>query len=295
MRDQAKPALLLHIGWPKTATTYLQLHVFPETPGVHYLGKDFPTEDWWTIERAVQVATDEEFANQLDGYQDYVRSQLSAEKLNVLSQEGFTRAGRYTPKKQVALTRTFTRLHRLFGRVSDLSVLALTRSPRAMLNSYLNQFSNEIDVYGITPQTVARTLDGTSVHLPTRNVLDTFLYRQYEDWWKEKLNVGSVTFLPYENFQSDYTVLNECVREMTGKNVEFTFPKTSVNKSGKNKKLDRLRKIARPENFHKLFDAKKLRYYKRFFLKKNVVGFDENFFAQQAEAIDRYYDNSNRY
>ncbi|MEI6800252.1 MAG: hypothetical protein WCO04_13710 [Pseudomonadota bacterium] len=34
-----KPSVIIHIGFPKTATTTLQTHVFPRLPSLHYLGK----------------------------------------------------------------------------------------------------------------------------------------------------------------------------------------------------------------------------------------------------------------
>jgi len=35
----------IHIGFPKTATTTLQNHLFSKHPGIHYLGKPYRDDD----------------------------------------------------------------------------------------------------------------------------------------------------------------------------------------------------------------------------------------------------------
>lgn len=41
-----RPQLFLHIGYPKTATTTLQTHLFPKHPDINYLGKFIPNHDY---------------------------------------------------------------------------------------------------------------------------------------------------------------------------------------------------------------------------------------------------------
>jgi hypothetical protein len=42
-RPTSTPPLVIHAGYPKTATSTFQRHVFPHHPDIHYLGKDFPS------------------------------------------------------------------------------------------------------------------------------------------------------------------------------------------------------------------------------------------------------------
>jgi hypothetical protein len=63
----------LHVGMPKTATTFLQRHVFPKIPGVHYVGWDteFFAHDFQRIKYSCPFSYIDELHN---GFRQYLES-----------------------------------------------------------------------------------------------------------------------------------------------------------------------------------------------------------------------------
>lgn len=96
MYGAASGKLFLHVGFPKTATTTLQRHLFAQHDDLCYLGKPF-SRQMWKIERQLLRLDSEQFQKRLDDLKvQFVRELPESNGRPILlSHEGFLRNTRY--------------------------------------------------------------------------------------------------------------------------------------------------------------------------------------------------------
>lgn len=96
---------VIHIGFPKTATTTLQNHLFAKHPGILYLGKPYPDDDLkGMISRLVMQESTVYQAENLEQYIDkYLAEELeTGKKVFLISDETFVSAAKVRDKGVVA-------------------------------------------------------------------------------------------------------------------------------------------------------------------------------------------------
>ena len=157
---------LLHFGYAKTATTYLQRRVFPSAEGINYLGKPFDLEkgkaealiEKYLDFRVQKVHKFDRFFEHEDvmriqeyhdmdlgGLEAHYGNILSDKQLNVWSHEGYLRPGR----KRSPLNRklAISNIKKLFETAGsdDVKALVVLRDTKKMLTSYSIQFHRDFD------------------------------------------------------------------------------------------------------------------------------------------------------
>lgn len=77
--------LYLHLGYPKTATTFLQREYFSKSKNINYLGKPFNKK----IINLFKEITKKKMSNNIRFKKKYIINNLSKKKINLISQESF--------------------------------------------------------------------------------------------------------------------------------------------------------------------------------------------------------------
>ena len=119
--------LVLHIGYAKCATTFLQKNVYPALDGLHYLGRHYSGN---TPDRSNDKFLHEFVFGGEEGVKDfgnYLSGQLDAEKITLLSHENFIR-----PYKPAQL---FERLKVLEDYVGELKIILTIRNQADLILS----------------------------------------------------------------------------------------------------------------------------------------------------------------
>lgn len=83
--------LVIHVGYGRTGTTWLQEEVFPRATGAHYLGKSKAEFPRWLIDWS--YLDDPEFERRLPEIRARLEDSCRADVVNVVSSEAFTRGG----------------------------------------------------------------------------------------------------------------------------------------------------------------------------------------------------------
>jgi hypothetical protein len=96
---------VIHIGFPKTATTTLQNHLFAKHPGIHYLGKPYRDDDLKGMIR--DLVMQESTVYNADNLEQYINKHLAQEretgkKVFLISDETFVSAAKVRDKGVVA-------------------------------------------------------------------------------------------------------------------------------------------------------------------------------------------------
>jgi hypothetical protein len=131
--------LFIHVGFPKTASSTLQRHLFARHSDVSYLGKPF-SDPMARVEEAMLTLDEAAFEREKPELQRRVREEIAKAPAGrmVLSHEGFLRSTRYGHHD---VRRTARRIHDIFaaalGADGELRILiCLRRQPDLLLSHY---------------------------------------------------------------------------------------------------------------------------------------------------------------
>ena len=145
--------LFIHIGFPKTASSTLQRHLFARHSGLGYLGKPF-SETLARVEESILTLDNVLYEERKAGLQDLVRGEIAKFPRDTLliSHEGFLRNTRYGHHD---LGTTAQRLHEIFGEClgpdgSVQIIVNLRKQPDLILSHYahfVRGTQDEFDTY----------------------------------------------------------------------------------------------------------------------------------------------------
>ncbi len=188
----AVPGPLIHIGYHKTGTTWLQRYLFKDT-GIGFS----PTISHPTLLRTLWTphALDFDAATCRSGFDPYLKIAREAGLMPVISEEelsGNPHVGG-DMSKEIA-----SRLHATFP---DGRVLLMIREQRRMIRSVYAQYVRDTGVWSLE-----RYLDppivNRRVQYPTFR-LEHFRYDRLIRWYIELFGRSNVLVLSYEQFRSD--------------------------------------------------------------------------------------------
>jgi hypothetical protein len=145
--------LFIHIGFPKTASSTLQRHLFARHSGLGYLGKPF-SETLARVEESILTLDSNHFEERKADLQELVRGEIANVHHDTLliSHEGFLRNTRYGHHD---LGTTAQRLHKIFGEClgpdgSVQIIINLRKQPDLILSHYahfVRGTQDEFDAY----------------------------------------------------------------------------------------------------------------------------------------------------
>lgn len=190
--------LFLHVGYPKTASTTLQKHLFARHPDLFYLGRPF-AEPIAAIEKDILTADAERFDQRLSESQAAVRAALAAAGARpaLLSHEGFLRATRYDGHD---VRRTAERLHRLFAgaleQADEIGVVIVVRNQADLILSHFVQFvkgrQSDLDAYLVA-----------ALEDPRSGLLSSLFYDDIADLYAGLFGRAKVNVLAFESLVDD--------------------------------------------------------------------------------------------
>ena len=140
--------IIIHIGFPKSASTFLQTQIFSKHNEINFLGR--PSEIWskyfYSIEEKIFCYDDTQFEKELPDILKHIgKLKLHNSKINLLSHEGFLRATRYEIKDGANIYRNITRLHKIFESFGEVYFFFVIRNHLDFLYSHYIQFFAKLD------------------------------------------------------------------------------------------------------------------------------------------------------
>lgn len=199
--------IVLHLGYPKTGTTWLQREVFARQPAINNLGKPYARSPSKAFSQHVAEASDEEFLSSLPRYTAYFASRMVKNRVNLFSNEGFVRATFAKIGQGHDILRTATRLRQVFEPLGEVSAFLLIRNHTDYLYSHYSQFTGAWRAFGLDE---ARLLPALRGEAPDQAfILDNFKYFQTIGQLRDRLGPIQLHWHFYEDFAQDNTAFVE--------------------------------------------------------------------------------------
>lgn len=116
--------LIVHVGLPRTASTFLQERIFEHLKGIHYIGKTRPAYPDWLKEW--HYASDLDFHRHRTWIRNHLNEARVEDKPNVLSSEMFTMWG----------NQASTQAARLHSIAPEAKIIMVLRNPLERMRSF---------------------------------------------------------------------------------------------------------------------------------------------------------------
>ena len=192
--------IILHMGYPKTATTLLQANVFSVDTNLNFLG---PNQDVIAeLVKRCRVLSDDEFDQAKVGIRENLAAVLSQDKLNVISHEHLLDVKEFSFPGGVDLSRAFVRVHELLASFGDVKVMFFIRKHDEMLKSYCSEHFMSMIYYNFTVKSVRRLVNREQ---SVRKVflLNQFRYFETYNFLCNQVGESRVKLFLYEEFRDN--------------------------------------------------------------------------------------------
>jgi len=183
--------MYIHIGFGRTATTWLQELIFSQHDKIHYLGKTENNYPQWLIE--LHYLDDYYFQKNEKKIKDKINELKDPAKINVISSEAFTRSG----------GEIFNQARRIKIIFSNVKIILVLRDPIDLIASFYKYtvgeglFTLDLEEYldwGLTP----------FVHYKRKPIyLPDFFYDNTINIYQSFLGADTICILKYEDLKNN--------------------------------------------------------------------------------------------
>lgn len=213
-----KKKIFIHLGFPKTASTYLQNNIFPNMKETLYLGKPF--------ENTIRILEYKILKLNETQYEQEKKDLInSLEKIfnkpnnkYILSHEGFLRCTRYNePDNPISnnIFQTLKRLDEIFSNYCEVNFILVIRKYDDMLRSYLLQFHNTFK-FEYNEDNFLKDLRKDETDL---NILKNFYYGEIIKFI-EKLKINYKVLI-YEDLKNNPSVYHQQLFNFIGITIDY--------------------------------------------------------------------------
>jgi hypothetical protein len=203
------PNVVLHLGYPKTATTTFQLHLFPKHSGIEYLGKFIPSHRFKTQELFLQI--DSLYRNKylnpkkIKDLKDFIKNQrlLYPDKTILLSSESFL----HTTTFNIDLT--ISRIKKIFY---PCRIWVTFREQLSLLKSFYlmhGQYGQYLYIDGLMPNEKLKfpldfkTWINLQKRAPDKNLIGILKYNQIASLLTKTFGKKNILFTFYEDLKEN--------------------------------------------------------------------------------------------
>ena len=228
-----KKQIYIHLGFPKTASTYLQNNIFPHMKGALYLGKPFENTISILEKKILKLNETQYEQEKKDLINSLEKIFNKSNNKYILSHEGFLRYTIYNePDNPISnnIFQTLKRLDEIFSNYCEVNFIIVIRKYDEILRSYFIQFHStfkfEYNEYNF--------LKDLRENKTEKNILNNFYYGEIIKFI-EKLKINYKVLI-YEDLTNNPKVYHQELFNFIGINIDY---KNQIFNSSRNKSLIR--------------------------------------------------------
>ena len=224
-----KKQIYIHLGFPKTASTYLQSNIFPHMKGAIYLGKPFGNTISMLEKKILKLNETQYEQEKKDLINSLEKIFNKSNNKYILSHEGFLRCTRYNELDNPIsnnIFQTLKRLDEIFSNYCEVNFIIVLRKYDKMLRSYFTQFHRgfkfEYNEYNF--------LKDLRENKTEKNILKNFYYGEIINFI-EKLKINYKVLI-YEDLKNNPKVYHQELFNFIGINIDYKdqiFNSTEIN------------------------------------------------------------------
>ena len=192
--------IVLHMGYPKTATTFLQDNIFSVDKNLNFLGSN--QEIIADMIKHCRVLSDDDFEQAKAAISENLATVLTEDKLNIISHEHLLDVKEFSLPGGVDLHRAFVRVRELLASFGELKVMFFIRKHDEMLKSYCSEHFMSMVYYNFTIKSIRRLVNREK---STRKafLLNQFRYFETYNFLCNQVGENRVKLFLYEEFRDN--------------------------------------------------------------------------------------------
>ena len=285
-----KNKTFIHIGFPKTGTTYLQNNIFNKI-SIYYLGKpwDGKIEKLRIIDKNLSLLEDKDFKKIKKNYIKLISNMYNGK--NLISNEDCLRVSRYAPQKKNNIFKNLKRYYELLSPNSEVYYILIIRNHKDLLYSYFNEYGYTLqERFKINKKNLIKILKRKQKNL----IFDSFKYYKIYNYLIKMVGQKRVKVLFYEDLKYNsnffFKDLFQFMKVKKKKyKIDYSYNRTIDKFSPIYVKLF---KLFKKDFVFKLFNIKNYILYINFFFKilfeKNIF-YEYPYFEKNKSIISNFY------
>lgn len=188
------------MGYPKTATTFLQDNIFSVDKNLNFLGSN--QEIIADMIKHCRVLSDDDFEQAKAAISENMATVLTEDKLNIISHEHLLDVKEFSLPGGVDLHRAFVRVRELLASFGELKVMFFIRKHDEMLKSYCSEHFMSMVYYKFTVKSIRRLVNREQ---STRKafLLNQFRYFETYNFLCHQVGESQVKMFLYEEFRDN--------------------------------------------------------------------------------------------
>lgn len=274
--------IYLHIGHPKSGSTFLQLYFFKNL-NVNFIGRPYPKKAH-EIENIFATTDDVYFKKSKPKILKFFKKVLKNNKKNVISIEDLTKPTFLTQKKGHNIFKCLKRYYKILLNFGDVKIIYVIRSHADIIGSFYEQYYLEDwKFYDITHDKVLNFFKNKKSSKELRFLFNSFNYSKNFTKLQNIFGDNKVQILFYEDLKFDYVFFKNEIISFMGLDENIKIQKQIANSSTEKSSYLRLAtKIVKniiTRNYRIFYDIKrefndlKLKIYEIKFRKKILKNF----------------------
>lgn len=221
----------LHLGYPKTASTYLQLHVF-NNMNANFIGRPYSHDEYYDIEKKIITYSDKNFHKEFSKILDAYKVK-TIKKINILSIENILLGNVYNSHAKNNIFRTIKRYKLIFSQIGKVKILFAIRSHTELIKSMYYQYNSELFKYHkIKSKNLIEFF--TKKNKKCDFIFKTLNFHTLHAFLKKEFNKKNVKMLFYEDLESNYNKYIAEISKFIKINENTKFQNKYVNKTTDN-------------------------------------------------------------
>lgn len=222
--------IYLHIGHPKSGSTFLQYHFF-NVLNVHFIGRPYSKEAF-DIEKIIAASDNTTFKKNKAKIIKFFQRVLKSKQKNVISIEDLTKPTFLTQKKGHNIFKCLKRYYKILSNFGDVKIIYVIRSHTEIISSFYEQYYLEDwKFYNITHDKVVNFFKYKKFSKELSFLFNSFNYSKNFTKLQNIFGDNKVKILFYEDLKFDYVFFKNEIINFMGLDENIIIQKQIANAS----------------------------------------------------------------
>lgn len=222
--------IYLHIGHPKSGSTFLQYYFF-KVLNLNFIGRPYSKEAF-DIEKIMATSDNIVFEKNKLKVTKFFQKVLKNKQKNVISIEDLTKPTFLSQKHGHNIFKCLQRYNNILSNFGEVKVIYVIRSHCDIIPSFYEQFYLEDwKFYNITHEKILDFFKSDKYRKELNFLFDSFMYFKNYKKLQKIFNSNNVKILFYEDLKTNYVFFKNEILNFMNLDTNIKIPKLTTNSS----------------------------------------------------------------